>query len=252
MNFNPWLACAFVLFCFAPGSVVATDESFDKTIAPFLKEQCHRCHGAKKQEGGIRLDNIEGVQLGNRNLWTMVHGKIASGEMPPKASPQPTDAEKKQVLTWIGDRQRSLGVGASRRLNRRELSAALRDVTGLAVDFSLALPGDGTVAGFDTGDDGLQEASDAVALWLQVTRRAVDGIRFLDPPNGKGFSADLRESKDARKAIDAWKADGASGRRRRGLPPRRQTRDHQSEHTPSPSCPNLCHDLCLHLYLLRS
>ncbi len=209
---QPLTACALVLLLHAPRPVVAADESFDKTIAPFLKEHCHRCHGAKKQEGGIRFDIIEGVQLGNRNLWTVVHGKIASGEMPPKDSSQPADAEKKQVLTWISDRQRSLGVGGSRRLNRRELSAALRDVTGLAVDFSLALPGDGTVAGFDTGADGLQEASDAVALWLQVTRRAVDGLRFLDPPKGKAFSADLRNSKDARKAIDNWKADGASGK----------------------------------------
>src|SRR3712207_8558581 len=50
------------------------------------------------------------------------------------------------------------------------LFRSLSDVTGLAVDFSAALPGDGTVGGFDTGADGLQEASDAVAQWLQVTR----------------------------------------------------------------------------------
>jgi len=203
-----WFVAALLLL--APGFLQAADESFDKTIAPFLKQHCHSCHGSKKQEGGVRLDQLEGVQIGNRTLWTMVHEKVASGEMPPKERAQPTEAEKKAVLTWIRDQQRGVGVGGSRRLNRRELSASLRDVTGSRVDFSYALPGDGTVAGFDTGAEGLQEASDAVAQWLQVTRRAVDGIRFLEPANGKVFAANLREVKDARKSLEEWKADGAT------------------------------------------
>lgn len=205
---RPWFTA--VLLLLAPGSLGAADDTFEKSIAPFLKQHCHSCHGSKKQEAGVRLDQLEGVQVGNRNLWTMVHEKMSSGEMPPKERTQPTDTEKKAVLTWIRDQQRAVGVGGSRRLNRRELSAALRDVTGLGVTFSNALPGDGTVAGFDTGAEGLQEASDAVAQWLQVTRRAVDGIRFLEPATGKVFAANLRESKDARKTLDEWKADGAT------------------------------------------
>ena len=52
------------------------------------------------------------------------------------------------------------------------------------------LPGDGTVAGFDTGADGLQEASDGVELWLQVTRRAVDeGCQIPFHTKGVGLAA---------------------------------------------------------------
>jgi hypothetical protein len=68
----------------------------------------------------------------------------------------------------------ALGRAATRRLNRRELSAALQDVSGLAVDFSYALPDDGKVDGFDTGADGLQDAADSGA---QALRRILD-----DPP----------------------------------------------------------------------
>lgn len=87
----------------------------------------------------------------------------------------------------------------------------------MAIDFSRALPGDGTVAGFDTGADGLQEASDGVAQWLRLTQRAVDGIRFLEPAesdNGRGktYSANLRESKDPRKTLENWKNDGLTVR----------------------------------------
>lgn len=203
------LAGALVVLFVAAGPAAAADD-FPAVAAPFLTRHCVACHGEKKQEGGVRLDQVNGVTAGNRTLWTLVHAKVAAGEMPPKGRPQPPAADKAAVLKWIAERQRALSATGTRRLNRRELAAALRDVSGVAADFADGLPGDGSVAGFDTGADGLQETSDAVAQWLIVTRRAVDGIRFLDPPNGKAFAADLRGAKDAKRAFDPWKADGAS------------------------------------------
>jgi hypothetical protein len=205
---------ACVLFV-AP--IAAADESFTDVAAPFLKQHCLACHGEMKQEGGVRLDQVTGVEAGNRTLWTLVHQKVASGEMPPKGKPRPTAAEAQKLLQWVAAKQRALGVGGTRRLNRRELAASLRDVTGLNIDFAAALPGDGTVAGFDTGADALQEASDGVAQWLVVTRRAVDGLRFLDPPQGKTFALDFREVKDLKKAFDAWKAEGFAGKELKGI-----------------------------------
>lgn len=197
-------------------SAGAADNS-PTVAAPFLKQHCVSCHGEKKREGGVRLDQVDGINAGNRNLWTTIHQKVASGEMPPESRNQPADADKRAFLTWVATRQREIGVGGTRRLNRRELSAALRDVTGLHVDFAMGLPGDGTVAGFDTGADGLPEASDAVAQWLIVTRRAVDGLHFLEQPKGKTFAMNFAEVKDVKKALDGWKADGATGKELRGL-----------------------------------
>lgn len=194
-----------VLVLFNAGQAAAQDDTFQKMIGPFLKQHCHSCHGPKKQESRLRLDEVTGVQIGNRNLWTMVHERLSAGEMPPKDHPQPSEEQRKQVLKWIAEHQRALGAGGTRRLNRRELSAALRDVTGMAVDFSQALPGDGTVGGFDTGADALQEASDAVAQWLSITRRAVDGIRFLEQAKGKTWSANLRGVQEVKKGQDPWK-----------------------------------------------
>jgi mono/diheme cytochrome c family protein len=212
MNLRAWLIGLLILPVLGPGPAAAQDETFQTVVSPFLKKHCYACHGPDKQESRLRLDQVTGVQAGNRNLWTMVHERIAAGEMPPKDRPQPTAAERNQALAWIARQQRALGAGGTRRLNRRELAASLADVTGLGIDFSAALPGDGTVGGFDTGADGLQEAADAVAQWLQVTRRAVDGIRFLTAAPGRKYSADLRETKDPRKTFDAWKADGPTAR----------------------------------------
>lgn len=216
-GFRARLAAALVLLVLGAGPVAAADDSFEATVAPFLKQHCVACHGEKRREGGVRLDRVDGVTADTRNLWTMAHRKVAAGEMPPQGSRQPTDADRAAVLAWIAARQRALGAGGTRRLNRRELAAALRDVTGLGVDFALGLPGDGTVAGFDTGADGLPEASDAVAQWLVVTRRAVDGLRFLEGPRGKTFALDFAGVKDVKKAVAAWKADGFTGKELKGV-----------------------------------
>lgn len=212
MKFRAWVSCLLVLPAFGPGLATAQEKTFQTVVSPFLKKHCCACHGSEKQESQLRLDQVAGVQAGNRNLWTMVHERIAAGEMPPRERSQPAAGERDQVLAWIAQQQRALGPAGTRRLNRRELAAALSDVTGLALDFSAALPGDGAVAGFDTGADGLQEAADAVDQWLQVTRRAVDGIRFLEAASGRKYSLDLRDSKDPRKTFDAWKAEGPTAR----------------------------------------
>ncbi len=201
-----------------PRRSTAADDSFQKEVAPFLKKHCHACHGTEKQEALIRYDKLDGFRIADRNLWTMVHEKLTAGEMPPVDHPQPTAEEKKQLLTWIEERQRALGTGSTRRLNRRELSAALRDVTGLEVNYADALPGDGKIDGFDTGAEGLQDAADSVAEGLRISRRAVDGIRFLQPASGKVVALNLREAKstdirkpiDARQVFDAWKNDGVT------------------------------------------
>lgn len=197
--------CIPLFMALLPSLAAAQDAAFAKVVAPFLEKHCIACHGPKKQESSVRFDKLTGMDVGSRNLWTMVHEQVAAGTMPPATRAQPDEAAKKGLLGWIRERQRALGPGGTRRLNRRELSAALRDITGLGVDFSLGLPGDGTVGGFDTGAEGLLEASDAVAQWLEVTRRAVEGIRFLEPARDKAFTANLQELMPVKKGPDPWK-----------------------------------------------
>lgn len=194
------------------GFVSASEAPFQAAVAPFLKRYCHACHGPRKQAGQLRLDQLERFQAGDRHLWTMIYEKVSFEEMPPKSRLQPTDAERKQLLAWIEQQQKSLDTLRTRRLNRREIAAALRNVTGLSIDYAQALPGDGTVAGFDTGAEALQDAADGVAQWMQVSRRAVEGIRFLEPPSSELFSANFREARDPRKALDDWKKNGAGGK----------------------------------------
>ena len=45
----------------------------------------------------------------------------------------------------------------------------------------------------------------AVAQWLSITRRAVEGIRFLEPVKAKNWSANLRDVQEVKKGQDPWK-----------------------------------------------
>jgi len=203
-----WL---FVMWlCPGPRISSAADAADVADVRSFLQSHCVACHGGESPAAGLRLDRLEGFRAEDRHLWTLVHEQLLSGAMPPKEEPRPDGAEQRRVLEWIATQQRANRPGGTRRLNRRELSAALRDVTGLGVDFSFALPDDGRVNGFDTGIDGLQDSADAVAQIMQVTRRAVEALRFTEPANGEVIAVELRGAKDAKQAFDRWKAAGVT------------------------------------------
>lgn len=187
-----------------------TAPPFTESVQPFLVKHCLSCHGATKQTFGIRFDRIGEYRSEDNPLWTRVHGALTSRSMPPEGRNQPDEGERKRVLTWIENAQRSAPTANWRRLNRRELSAALQDLTGLSVDYAHALPADAKLGGFDTGADTLQDSADSVEELMKVTRRAVDALRFRGRAPGTVFAADLGAVKDPRQAFDTWKNRGAT------------------------------------------
>ena len=189
------LAVALCLLCpvlAASAAEAGPDaQAFKDLVQPLLRKYCFDCHGPDVQEARLRFDEIDGFRQSDRHLWTMIHEQLSTGEMPPKGETEPAAAEKQVVLEWVAGAQRALEAGSTRRLNRRELGGALQDITGVKVDFAYTVPGDGKVDGFDTGAEGLQDAADSVNQAMVVTRRAVDAIRFLEPPPGEVLRANL-------------------------------------------------------------
>jgi hypothetical protein len=178
-----------------------------ESVKELLSVYCFDCHNEKEKKGQIRLDNLDELSTGDSQLWTNVFEQVKLGKMPPENEETFSEAEKRVVLDGIGKDFEEIVeavVGRKRRLNRREFSAALQDLTGVSVDFGAGLPDDGKVEGFDTGAEGLKDTAETVAQMLEVTRRAVDGIRFLEPESGKRLEIDFREHKftDFRKFID--------------------------------------------------
>lgn len=203
MTLRTRLAClSWVLVGLLTQGSYASAES----IEAFLQQHCVDCHSADNPAYGVRLDQLTEYKPEQITLWTKVHQAIDSGKMPPEDAEQPTLHSKQSTLKWIKTQQQQNRGTTTRRLNRRELSAALQDLTGLKIDYASMLPADGKVNGFDTGADALQDASDSVSRTLVITRRAVDAIRFLEPP-GEVLSADLKQEKHPKQELDRWRKE---------------------------------------------
>ena len=108
-------------------------------LKPFLKQYCHECHGAEKQKGDIRLDEL-GSDLSDKDtliLWQDVVDQLNLGDMPPKKAKQhPSNAERQAVVASMTEtllaayaKEKSTGGQAViRRLNKFELRNTLRDL----------------------------------------------------------------------------------------------------------------------------
>ena len=53
--------------------------NFAKQIRPIFKERCYSCHGAKKQESGLRLDKRQEAMAGGDTGPAIVPGDSSSG-----------------------------------------------------------------------------------------------------------------------------------------------------------------------------
>ena len=86
---------------------------FDRDIAPILVGHCLECHNQSEAAGGLVLSNAEGltrggdsgaVIVGGSVEGSLLHQRVADGEMPPevKGQPQPLAPDKVRRLSeWI-------------------------------------------------------------------------------------------------------------------------------------------------------
>ncbi|HXT61171.1 MAG TPA: DUF1549 domain-containing protein, partial [Pirellulales bacterium] len=110
--FVGWMALAGAL----PAAEVAAPsaeqiEFFEKQVRPVLVNRCQACHGAKKQESGLRLDSREALAAGIDGAPVMVPGDPDKSrlvqvvrydgdvQMPPEG--KLPDAELASLTTWI-------------------------------------------------------------------------------------------------------------------------------------------------------
>jgi mono/diheme cytochrome c family protein len=148
-----------------------------------FKEHCVSCHGAEKQKGKVRVDDlpftITSIETAER--WQKVLNQMNSGEMPPEDEKQVPNAAKTDFLDDLSNvmvaARRSLGdqngVITMRRLNRREYKNTLRELLG--VDINVAeLPGDTGTGGFDTFGSNLFMSANQFEQYQSLGLQALD------------------------------------------------------------------------------
>ena len=110
---------------FPPAAV----EFFEATVRPILVDQCLKCHGAKKQSSGLRLDSREAVLKGGDSGPAVVPGKPdeslliqavahthAELKMPPSGKlPEPAVAILRQWVSLGAPWSRERGQGCRSR-----------------------------------------------------------------------------------------------------------------------------------------
>ncbi len=183
---TPFLAILTLLFLAPLGvdaSGIKTGTVMHERHRALLHENCESCHGAEKQKGKFRVDDLSlavtDVQTAER--WQKILDALNSGEMPPEKEKQPGKREKADFLDDLSQvmvaARRSLsdqhGLITLRRLNQREYKNTLRVLLGADVDVS-ELPSDIDAARFDTVGTGLFMSGNQVEQYESIAMKALE------------------------------------------------------------------------------
>lgn len=155
---------------------------FDKQILPVLKEFCYDCHSDGVDKGGLELDLHKSHQerLSDHKVWLAVWENLRAQMMPPSNKPQPTVAQKEQVMLWIerdvfkvDPENPDPGRITLRRLNREEYEFTVRDLLGVRFNADENFPPDDTGYGFDTIGDVLSISPLLMEKYIEAAREIV-------------------------------------------------------------------------------
>ncbi len=201
-----WIcALLLALFCLCL-PVAAADEpdiralenSYSTEIRPLAARYCHKCHSEDRTEADIDLASLADWADVRKHAatWQKVGEMLESGQMPPKAAAQPTDAERSRLKQWVREfltvearaRAGDPGRVVLRRLSNAEYTYTLRDLTGLAaLEPAREFPDDGAAGeGFTNTGNALVMSPALLTKYLDAARDVADHVVLL--PDGFRFS----------------------------------------------------------------
>ncbi len=112
---------------------------------PVLRQYCFQCHGKTGAMANFSVEQLAGQPSVGESFqhWQKVAAALEEKRMPPPKMPQPTDAERAQVVSWIRTSLKEYtarnagdpGRVTVRRLTSGEYSYAVKDLTGLDFQF---------------------------------------------------------------------------------------------------------------------
>lgn len=172
-------------------------DRFAAQIRPLLHKYCIECHSDSTTEADIDLSAFAVTEDVRRNtaVWQRVREILASGQMPPRDSKQPSEEHLRLMNSWVQEVLASEalvnagdpGPVILRRLSNAEYTYTIRDLTGIT---SLAptaeFPVDGAAGeGFTNTGSGLVMSTSLVEKYFAaakaVSRHAAffpDEVRF--------------------------------------------------------------------------
>jgi hypothetical protein len=170
------LAC-LVLFAASARGADDLAQSFATQIQPLLVKTCGDCHGKEPTDNELDLTSFGSAQaiLARPKVLGDVADRLRLGDMPPKDAPQPSEAEREQLLGWItaaldaeaAARAGDPGPVTLRRLSNTEYDNAIRDLTSIDMRPTQAreFPVD------SVGGEGFANVGDAMPVTPELVER---------------------------------------------------------------------------------
>lgn len=164
---------------------------YGQHVKAFLGEYCLDCHDNETQKADLNLEKFgDAPELyKERRVWEAVRDMIEHREMPPSKKPQPSEADRKQMVLFIEkelakfDCEGPVNPGrvTIRRLNRAEYNNTVRDLMG--VDFKPAedFPLDEVGYGFDNIGDVLSLPPMLLEKYLSAAEKIVTAAIVTEP-----------------------------------------------------------------------
>ncbi|MGE0127511.1 MAG: DUF1592 domain-containing protein [Blastocatellales bacterium] len=169
-----------------PGSVEAGAAEKITPASPeaFLEANCFACHNATAKKGNLDLTarQMNFADPENFAFWVRVHDRVRDHEMPPKAFPQPSEADRTAFLGAIAEpliaadeaRVRREGRAVWRRMNRYEYENTLRDLLDAPwLQIKEMLPEDGEAYRFNKVGTALGVSHVQISRYLTAAEHAL-------------------------------------------------------------------------------
>lgn len=179
--------------------------ALENEAIPTLQQYCFTCHGDAAAAGGLSLETLSKQEAvaDSFKQWEKVAEALEAHKMPPAPMPQPTDAQRAQVVSWIraeldaytkkhaGDP----GVVTVRQLTSAEYAYTVQDLTGLDLDIARHFQGEAVGGEGFSNFGSVQFMADAkLELYLEAAKTIADHavigagpLSFFADPGLSGF-----------------------------------------------------------------
>lgn len=153
-------------------------------VREFAETHCFDCHDGTTHKAGLDLEKLDFSMSEKKNalIWESVFDRVSRGEMPPKKSEQPGEAERAAFLADVGKnlraaslhRQAREGRAPLRRLTRMEYESTVNDLLHIRTDLRSFFPEDAITAGFDKVGEGLTLSAAHFTAYQAAAEKALN------------------------------------------------------------------------------
>lgn len=177
----------------------ASPISQSSPLPPWVNElvqtHCLSCHDARKQEAGLRMDELRLQPLAEQSArhWQKVLERLSNQDMPPPETNALNKADRDRWLVWLrAEIQLVVDSGPARptvrRLNRAEYINSVQALTGVFMQADLVVE-DVVSSGFDTDAAELNLSPALLQRYVRLGREvAVDLRKQTKPLPGQAAS----------------------------------------------------------------